>query len=236
MDGPSVGDRLKKLKARVEKACVTAGRDPSSVRILAVSKLQSLGKIREAFEEGQKDFAENYAQEALEKIDQLHSMPVDWHFIGRIQSNKVKMLAGGRFRFIHSVDRESVAEALNKLSMRARQDVFLQFNVAGEASKAGANESGLEQLVKFVAEKCPNLCARGLMVMPPLDSAARGHFRRAREVLAKVRAGLTPQQLSQHPLNDLSMGTSADFEDAILEGATWIRVGTDIFGAREVEE
>ncbi|MBX3020841.1 MAG: YggS family pyridoxal phosphate-dependent enzyme [Bdellovibrionales bacterium] len=236
MAGQSVGTRLKNLNEKVRAACIAWGRDPATVKVLAVSKLQPLSAIREAYESGQRDFAENYVQEAVDKQDQLHSLPVDWHFIGRIQSNKVKALAG-RFNIIHSVDRSSIAEALQKATQNGRrQDIFLQFNVAAEASKGGVGENELKDLVHFVVESCSSLRVLGLMVMPPLDTQARVYFRRARELQDALRSALSAEQRAAHPFNELSMGTTADYAEAIAEGATWIRIGTEIFGAREEKE
>lgn len=231
MAGTSVGERLEQVKSRVRSACAAHGRDPASVHVLAVSKLHDIHAIRAAYDHGQRDFAENYAQEALGKLDQLASLPVAWHFIGRIQTNKLKLLAN-RFAVIHSVDRLEVAEKLNALT-RERQDIFLQFNVAAESSKGGADEAGLRALAAAVVSQCPRLRLRGVMVMPPLDQPARPFFARARELTAEIRATFDASSAVAHPFDELSMGTSADFEDAIAEGATWIRIGTDIFGPRE---
>jgi hypothetical protein len=229
MDGSSVGARLKNLRLRVQEACVASGRAPESVRILAVSKLHSRAAIRAAYDEGQRDFAENYVQEAVDKLDQLASLPVRWHFIGRIQSNKVKFLGGRRFAAIHSVDRVSVAEALNRVAHPdGGQDIFLQFNAAGEASKGGGDERVIEELAQFVNEKCPRLRVLGLMCMPPLDQPARPFFAQTRALQARLKTKFPTQ-----PLDQLSMGTSADFSEAIAEGATWIRIGSEIFGPRE---
>lgn len=222
----SVVNRLQKLKSRIHDVCAHAGRDPSSVRLLAVSKLQSPDSVREAFACGQRDFAENYLQEALEKQESLADLhELRWHFIGRIQSNKVRALAN-RFAVIHSVERVSVVEALSRAT-RGVQDIYLQFNVAGETSKGGAaDERALEDLLT-AAKKCANLRVLGLMVMPPLDATveqSRGYFRCAREVA------------SRFGLQELSMGTSHDFAEAIAEGATWIRIGTDVFGPRPTRE
>ncbi|NJL24645.1 MAG: YggS family pyridoxal phosphate-dependent enzyme [Calothrix sp. SM1_5_4] len=235
MVGPSVGERLNRIRLRMAEACARSGRDPASVRILAVSKLQGLGKIREAYEAGQVDFAENYVQEAVDKLEQLYSLPVNWHFIGRIQSNKVKFLKD-RFYAIHSIERLSVAEHLNRLTARPPQRVFLQFNVGAESSKAGADESELENLLGGVISSCPGLSVQGLMVMPPQHEdpeLSRPYFIRAREVLRRLREGLGAGHARLHPLDQLSMGTSGDFEVAIEEGATWVRIGTDVFGPRE---
>jgi len=222
MAGMSVGDRLKKINQRIANACTRAGRDPRSVRLLAVSKLQPLTKIREAYEGGQKDFAENYLQEAALKQEQLANLPVDWHYIGRIQSNKAKLLPG-KFKLIHSVDRLSIIDALAK--PRIPQEILLQFNVAGEETKGGAAEQELEKMLLHA--DATKLKVRGLMVMPPFTEnpeEVRPFFKRARECAAALG------------LSELSMGTTQDFEVAIEEGATWIRIGTDVFGPREKDE
>lgn len=232
----SVADRLQKLNARILEACVSASREPSSVRLLAVSKLQPSTKIRAAFAVGQIDFAENYVQETVAKQTELSDLNLRWHFIGRIQTNKVKALAKAGFAAIHSVDRVEVVQALHRASVGV-QDIYLQFNVASEASKGGASdERALEDLLT-AAMKCANLRVLGLMVMPPLETSveeSRGYFRRAHEVLARLRerAGSS----SAHPLSELSMGTSHDFVQAIAEGATVVRIGIDVFGPREEEK
>lgn len=222
MAGTSVASRLQKINERVAAACARAGRRREDVRILAVSKAQPVAKIREAFAAGQKFFAENYVQEAVEKLEQLVNLPAEWHFIGRIQTNKIKFLTG-KFAAIHSVDRVEVALALNSRAAGGTQDIFLQYNVGDEASKGGAGEREVEELAARAPE-WGNLRVRGLMVMPPLfddGEKSRVFFKKARALAAKLR------------LNELSMGTSADFEVAIEEGATWVRIGTQIFGERE---
>jgi len=234
MDGMSVAQQLIKIEKRVAGACARANREPASVKLLAVSKLQPLSKILEAYEAGQRDFAENYAQEALEKQQQLLHLPdLRWHFIGRIQSNKAKLLAG-RFALIHSVESAKVADFFNRQPLEKPQDILLQFNVANEASKGGADESELFETAELALQH-GHIRVMGLMVMPPLAAdpqTVRPFFKRAREVLAALRAKVGPEMLTKHPLSELSMGTSQDFEVAIEEGATWIRLGTDLFGSR----
>jgi pyridoxal phosphate enzyme (YggS family) len=227
-----IAANLKNLQTRIREACLACGRDPDSVKLLAVSKLHPLSAVRAAFAIGQRDFAENYVQEAVDKMAEAGDLTdLRWHFIGRIQSNKVKFLGGGRFAAIHSIDRASIAEALNHLTLEGtRQDIFLQFNVAAEPTKGGiVEELELENLFHFIVEHCPRLRILGLMVMPPLDRPPRAYFARARTFLLRLR-GTQVQAL--HPLDQLSMGTSRDFAEAIAEGATWIRIGTEIFGER----
>ena len=220
--------RLAQINARVAAAALNAGREPKSVRVLAVSKLHEIPLLREAWAAGQRDFGENYVQEALVKLDEWGHDPITWHFIGRVQSNKVKQIAN-RFACVHAVDRFEIAERLNRATT-GRQDVFLQFNVGNEASKGGAAAGELRALVERVCTECPRLNVLGLMVMPPLNDdpeQTRPHFRLARERLDEFRRTFTG-----HSLDQLSMGTSGDFEVAIEEGATWVRIGTDIFGPR----
>ena len=227
----SVAERLKQLKSRVHECCLICGRDPATVRLLAVSKLHLFSSVREAAAVGQVDFAENYVQEALGKMEEAADLKVRWHFIGRIQSNKERALAGAGFAAIHSIDRASIAEALNALVPDGqRQDIFLQFNAGAELSKGGVvEELDLENLFHFVVEHCLRLRVLGLMVMPPLGQPSRPFFARARTLQARLR-GMQVQDL--HPMDQLSMGTSHDFAEAIAEGATWLRIGTDIFGQR----
>jgi pyridoxal phosphate enzyme (YggS family) len=236
MVGPSVKQRLEDIRQRLERARAKAGRAAGSVHLLAVSKLHSSDKIRQALSLGQIDFAENYVQEAVQKVAEFGDLSVRWHFIGRIQSNKLKFLVNG-FAVIHSVDRLSIAEGLERLlkPMGKRQDIFLQFNVAAEDSKGGQSASGVTELALSVMRTCPHLRVLGLMVMPPLTDNAeqvRPLFRQAKILCDDLRAMLSLEQQKLHPMDQLSMGTSHDFEVAIEEGATWVRIGTDIFGAR----
>lgn len=234
----SIAQNLQIVERRILAACERSGRDRAFIKLLAVSKLHDQAKIREAFAAGQVDFGENYAQEALEKQNLLSDLPLRWHFIGRIQSNKVKMLAG-KFAVVHSVDSAKIADFFNRQELPSPQDILLQFNVAEEANKGGASEEALFETADLVIQH-RNVRLLGLMVMPPLVTEAeqvRPYFRRAREVLEQLREkyqdGISEADgLRKHPLNELSMGTSQDFEVAIEEGATWIRLGTDIFGSR----
>lgn len=234
----SIAERLRKIEERINAACARAGRDRSEVKLLAVSKLQPLEKIREGYEAGLRDFAENYAQEALLKLEQLENLPeVRWHFIGRIQSNKAKLLPGN-FELIHSVERMEIADIFNRQKLEHPQKILLQFNVANEDSKGGADEVELMKTLELCLEH-ENISVCGLMVMPPLTadpSTVRPFFVRAREFLKELRDDLSNEQLARHPMTELSMGTSQDFEVAIEEGATWIRLGTEVFGPRPQEE
>lgn len=232
MVGQSVAANLEKIRARIAAAARRSGRKLEDIHLLAVSKKQDLHKIRSAYDHGQRDFAENYVQEARTKLEQLQNLRAAWHFIGRIQSNKLKMLAGS-FEYIHSIDRIGLLKALNDLSVNGRQKIFLQYNVASETSKGGAAESELESLLNE-ALKCANLEVMGLMVMPPLfenAEEARPLMKQARLKLESLKAAVGSS--NKAPLNQLSMGTSHDFEIAVEEGSTWIRIGSEIFGPRE---
>ena len=229
----SVAQRLQNIKKNIETVCAQNRRTPDSVGLLAVSKLHPASMVREAYGAGQTNFAENYIQEALEKQRELSDLKtLRWHFIGRIQSNKIKFLAAN-FCVIHSVDRPEILRGINKACAKINhvQDIFLQLNIAGEASKGGASVSDLEHLLTE-ASKCDNVRVLGLMVMPPLGEsadAARPFFAQAKKILVEKRALLD----ERHPFNELSMGTSHDYTAAIAEGSTWVRIGTDIFGLRE---
>ncbi len=230
----SVEINLKKIYARIEAACLKSGRALEEVKLVAVSKFQPLEKIREAHALGLRDFAENYAQEAFEKQEELRALNLNWHFIGRIQSNKAKSLAG-KFALIHSVERPEIADIFNRQELEKPQEILLQFNVASESSKAGVSESALRTVFEDCTEHM-NIRVMGLMIMPPATSNAetvRPFFRRAREVRDSLRASIHGEMLAKHPMRELSMGTTQDFEVAIEEGATMIRIGTQIFGERK---
>lgn len=204
-------------------------------QVLAVSKLQPEIKVRKLFSEGQRHFGENYVQEALEKMEQLQDLPnLRWHFIGHLQKNKAKYVVG-KFFLIHSVDSLELAQALSRqcLSKNVDQNILLQVNLAHEETKEGfdkntllTNWSELQQL--------PGLHICGLMTMPPLTETGeevRLYFRELRGLLDQLRRGT---DLHIHPLTELSMGTSHDYQVAVEEGATIVRLGTILFGERPV--
>ena len=217
-----VSERLLRVRERVRTACERAHRSADSIRIVAVSKYQSTDKIRVAYDAGQRVFGENYAQELRDKAKELSSLrDIEWRFIGRFQSNKANMLVRQRAA-VDTVCSADGIEALAKRSGRAPIEILLQVNVAGEAGKSGCTPSDVGALVDR-AQALPGVDVRGLMVIPPATrdpEQSRGHFRKLRELG------------EQHGLAELSMGMSADFEVAIEEGATLVRVGTSIFGAR----
>ncbi|WP_163559902.1 YggS family pyridoxal phosphate-dependent enzyme [Halomonas sp. NO4] len=224
-------ESLAAARKRLSCALASAGRPADGARLLAVSKTKPAGMIRAAWQLGQRDFGENYVQEALDKQAELADLDgIVWHFIGPLQSNKTRTVAE-HFAWVHSVDREKIAVRLNDQRPAALGplDVCLQVNVSGEATKAGV---GLEEL-GALAERVvalPNLRLRGLMAIPaPAEglAAQRLPFARLREALEALRT-----RLPEAPLDTLSMGMTADLEAAVLEGATLVRLGTAIFGER----
>ncbi len=194
---------------------------PAGVTLVAVSKTQPAGAVREAYAAGQRDFGENYAQEWREKADALADLPeLRWHFIGGLQTNKVKVLAG-RVAYVHTVDREELARELSKRfgAKGAVARVFLEVNVGGEASKEGCAPAAVPALAAAV-RALPAVELVGLMCIPPPADDPRPHFR----LLRRLRDELG--------LRELSMGMSADWRAAVEEGSTFVRIGTAIFGAR----
>lgn len=223
---------LGEIRLRVAKACERAGRKESEVSLLAVSKLQSEEKIRLLFQRGQRDFGENYVQELTAKMEALKDLDLRWHLIGHLQRNKVKFVSG-RCRLVHSVDSLPLAEALQRKAAEGNlvERILLQVNLAGEASKEGFSADGLRAAWPALSA-LPNLRLHGLMTMPPLRNRPeenRVHFAQLRKLRDELRSRIDP---SLHPMSELSMGTSHDFETAVEEGATWIRVGTLAFGER----
>jgi pyridoxal phosphate enzyme (YggS family) len=225
----SIPDNLQAVKARIAGAARAAGRDPAAVALLAVSKTHPPALIEEAFRAGQSAFGENYVQEALDKMTSLVQLPIEWHLIGPLQSNKTRAVAE-RFQWVHTVDREKVARRLSEQRPQALPplDVLLQVNVSGEASKSGVAPREVAALAKAVAG-LPRLRLRGLMAVPePTGDTGRqrASFREVRELYESLkRAGLA--------LDTLSMGMTADMESAIAEGSTMVRIGTAIFGERQ---
>ena len=220
--------RLRAVRARIAHAVAEAGRDAAAVRLLAVSKTFDAAAVRELAACGQLEFGENYLQEALEKQAALADLPLMWHFIGPIQSNKTRAIAE-HFSWVHSVDRLKIAERLSAQRPAGLPplQVCIEVNVSGEASKGGVAAAELPALADAVAA-LPNLQLRGLMAIPaptPEMASQRAAFRQVREALDALRA-------RGHTLDTLSMGMSADLEAAILEGATIVRVGTALFGER----
>lgn len=226
-----IAHNYEKVLEALEKACQHAGRKRAELTLVAVSKFHSPEDIKVVAEAGQADFGENYLQEAEEKKVILANCPdIRWHMIGHVQSRKAAAVAG-KFSLIHSLDSIKLARAMEKalVSGDAKQDVLIEVNIADEPQKGGIAIGQLQTLAEFLDSSCPHLNLRGLMCMPPAyDSgeAARPYFSK----LFKLREALS--QSLNRPLPDLSMGMSGDFRAAIDEGASIVRIGTDIFGPR----
>ncbi|PWB31768.1 YggS family pyridoxal phosphate-dependent enzyme [Pseudomonas sp. SDI] len=222
----TIADNLSALFQRIGSAAQAAGRDPASIQLLAVSKTKPAAAVREAYAAGVRDVGENYLQEALAKQLELADLPLTWHFIGPIQSNKTRAIAE-HFDWVHSVDRLKIAQRLSEQrpANLPPLNLCLQVNVSGEASKSGCTPEALPALAAAVAA-LPGLKLRGLMAIPEpteVRAAQDAAFARVRELQASL--GLD--------LDTLSMGMSHDLESAIAQGATWVRIGTALFGARD---
>lgn len=223
-----VKENLLRVRERIEKAAQRAGRDPKEIKLVAVSKTVEVARIREAIEAGVSILGENYVQEAEKKIEAI-GRSVSWHFIGHLQSNKAKY-AVRFFDVVHSLDSASLAEELNR---RAEQGdrvikVMIEVNLSKEATKFGADEARVSNLAKRI-QSLNHLSLEGLMTMPPYfdtPEMSRPYYIGLRELKDK----LTGERI---PMTELSMGMSNDFEVAIEEGATYLRVGTAIFGPRK---
>lgn len=222
----TIANNIAKVVARIREAAQAVARDPDEVRLLAVSKTQPADAIRQASDAGLRDFGENYLQEALDKQADLGDLSLTWHFIGPIQSNKTKAIAE-HFDWVHSVDRLKIAQRLSDQRPESLPplNICLQVNVSGEASKSGCEPQDVPELAHTIAA-LPRLRLRGLMAIPePTDDPAeqRAAFARLRQL----------QNELDLELDTLSMGMSQDLEAAIAEGATWVRIGTALFGARD---
>lgn len=225
----SVAGRLADVRARIARAAGRAGRDPAAVRLVAVSKTFPAEYIRAAADAGQVDFGENKVQEALQKMDATAGLPIRWHLVGHLQSNKARK-AGARFDVVHSVDDAALVPKLDEGAAGRRIELLVQVDLAGEATKFGATEEQLLPIFR-AAESCRSAHIVGLMLIPPAvddPEQARPFFR----ALRAVRERLMAQGVDATRLTELSMGMSHDFEVAIEEGATLVRVGTAIFGTR----
>lgn len=235
-----VRERLWRVRERIRQAARAAGRDPDSVRLVVVTKGQGVEAARAAIRAGAGILGENYAEEAVQKIESLRGeTAVEWHLIGHLQSRKAPLVVG-RFALFHALDSLRLAERLDRLCVEAgvRQPVLLEFNVGLEPSKYGwpaADEAGLERWLPEIERiaRLPGLEIRGLMAMPPLGSApadSRPYFERLRALQAALA-----RRLPQADWSELSMGTSGDFEEAIAAGATLVRIGTAILGPRPLK-
>ncbi|WP_122430254.1 YggS family pyridoxal phosphate-dependent enzyme [Pseudomonas viridiflava] len=222
----TIAANISTLEQRIRTASLEAQRDPASVGLLAVSKTKPSSALREAYAAGLRDFGENYLQEALGKQAELADLPLCWHFIGPIQSNKTRAIAEN-FAWVHSVDRLKIAQRLSEQRPEGLEplNICIQVNVSGEASKSGCTPEDLPALAAAISA-LPRLKLRGLMAIPePTEDQA--------EQAAAFAAVRTLQDQLDLPLDTLSMGMSHDLEAAIAQGATWVRIGTALFGARD---
>ena len=226
----SIAINLKTVLDKIRTAALKAGRDPAEVRLVAVSKTKQASLVDEAARGGQRLFGENYAQELALKAREV-SEAVEWHFIGHLQSNKVRQIAG-LVTMIHSVDRLSLAEEIDRQWGKLGKvcEVLIEVNIAREETKSGTTAMALFGLVRQVS-LLPQLRIMGLMTMPPFfddPEGARPYFRELRRLAEEVAA----ERIPNVSMTELSMGMSGDFEAAVAEGATLVRVGTAIFGER----
>lgn len=229
----SVADRLAHVRARIDAAARSAGRNPSSVRLVAISKTLPLSAIREAYAAGQRDFGENRVQEALSKIAAGTDMAIRWHLVGHLQTNKARK-AGPAFAVMHGIDSVDLLHKLDAAAAEAgtTPELLIQVDLAGEATKHGVHPDEVPPLFEAAAG-CRAARVTGLMTVPPRpDDAedARPYFARLRALRDGWRKSGVPDSM----LQELSMGMSGDFEVAIQEGSTMVRVGTAIFGSRPV--
>lgn len=228
----SIADNIGSVTRRIQKATELAGRAPDSVRLLAVSKTRPPEDLRAAANAGQTAFGENYLQEALDKIEALADLEgLEWHFIGPIQSNKTRAIAES-FAWVHSVDRLKIARRLNdqRPEHLPALNICLQVNIDNEASKSGCTVSQLPELVAAIG-KLDKVNLRGLMAIPD-PSQPEAQLRQSFQRLASALENLRQEYPDAGPLDTLSMGMSGDLELAIAEGATWVRVGSALFGPR----
>jgi PLP dependent protein len=225
----TIARNLQAVRRRIELAANACGRASADIALLAVSKTFPASYIEEAVSAGQTAFGESYAQEAVKKITQLAGLAIEWHFIGPIQSNKTRLIAE-HFQWVHGVEREKIAVRLNdaRPPHLAQLDVCIQVNVSGEGSKSGIAPGEELALARAIA-RLPRLRLRGLMAIPEATSD-RELQRRRFALLRQLKEGLARDG---HAVDTLSMGMSDDFDSAIAEGATIVRVGTAIFGHRE---
>jgi pyridoxal phosphate enzyme (YggS family) len=224
----SIAQSLDEIRNRVTVLERRYGRTPGDVRVLAVSKTKPPEAVRAAAEAGQREFGENHVQDALTKLDALQRDDLIWHFIGPLQSNKTRVVAA-RFHWVHSIDRAKIARRLNEQRPENLPplEVCIQVNLSGEISKSGVEPDQVEELAETVSE-LPRLALRGLMTLP----RACDNLEEQRQPFAKLRRMQEALNAGGFALDTLSMGMTNDMEAAIAEGATIIRIGTAIFGAR----
>ncbi len=225
-------DRINNIKSRIKTTAVSCGRDPETIRLIAVSKTKPAHMLEEAIKAGAKDLGENYIQEADKKISSLSQYPVSWHFIGHLQSNKAKY-AVRLFDLIHTVDTMKLARELDKHAKKIDkiQNILIQVNIGEEILKSGVNEKDAENLIKEISP-LRNLSIKGLMAIPPYSDdpeKTRPYFK----ALFDLKALINKKAIPNVSINELSMGMTNDYTIAVEEGSTLVRVGTAIFGKRD---
>lgn len=231
MPNDTIARNIADVKRRMAQTALEGGRSPDQVRLVAVGKTQTPDAVRSAIKAGAAIIGENYVQESREKFDALVDLQAQWHFIGHLQRNKAKYVVR-IFDLIHSVDSEKLAAELDKEAQKIGkvQKILVQVNISGERTKSGISEAQAISLVKSISKR-PHLRIKGLMTMPPYfnqPEKARPHFAALRQLKERIQI----QNLPQVEMAELSMGMTGDFEVAIAEGATLVRVGTAIFGER----
>ncbi len=228
-DSINIAENIQQIQQNIARAAEKYHRDKNSVQLLAVSKTRPAEMLRQAYQVGQRNFGENYLQEALQKIQALSDLSIVWHFIGAIQSNKTRDIAQ-HFSWVHSVDRLKIARRLSEQrgDGLAPLNICLQVNISEESSKAGFLLNELDGVIEEV-RKLPHIKLRGLMAIP----AQADSFEQQRQIFKPLREKLESFNQQGYGLDTLSMGMSNDMEAAIAEGATIVRIGTAIFGRRE---
>lgn len=223
--------RIEEIRNRIEQSALRSSRDPSDIRLVAVSKTVPSQNIKPAIDAGVFIFGENYIQEAVKKIDEIADSRLAWHFIGHLQSNKAKY-AVRYFDLIHSVDSLKLAREINSQAKKVNkvQDILVQINIAMESTKSGVSANDAISLVKDIST-LENLSVKGLMTLPPFfnqPETVRPYFK----ALALIKDRIQKESIENIEMNELSMGMTGDFEVAVEEGATLVRIGTAIFGER----
>lgn len=231
MNNNSIQSNLEAIKGRIENAAIASGRKPSSVKLVAVSKTKPAEAVIEAAAAGATIFGENYIQESIEKAEAINNPEILWHFIGHLQSNKAKF-AVKIFDLIHSVDSFKLAKEINKQAKKINkiQKILVQINISMEETKSGVSEEEAEELVKEIS-MLENISIQGLMTMPPYynePDLVKPYFKALRNISEKIES----LDLKNVSMKELSMGMTGDFEPAIAEGSTFVRIGTAIFGGR----
>lgn len=233
LDRETIAQRVQSVLSAIRSAAEKAGRHPDSIRLVAATKTVTHDRIREGIGAGLSILGENRVQEAIPKIEALAETSVRWHFIGHLQRRKVRLVVG-LFELIHSVDSVELAQEIDRRAGEAgrSQDILLEVNIGGETTKTGFHPDGLVQLISTMASLA-HIHIKGLMAIPPQTvevESTRAYFIRLRELAAAIAA----QRIPGVAMNELSMGMSNDYEIAVQEGATLVRVGSAIFGARDV--